>query len=254
VYLYDITEAQLRKSEESIRWSVEKLHSKNPEEWPSVEAVLDRIRFVTDLELAGSCAMIVEAVVEKFEIKTELFRKLDKICNPSTLFFSNTSAIPISRLASATDRPGKFCGLHFFSPVPLMKLVEVIRGEQTVDSTVAYALEKVRSWRKTPVIVKKDRPGFIVNRLLIGMALEAMRMVEEGIADPQEIDTAMKLGCGYKMGPLETADMSGLDIFMHAAEAIYQESGDEKFDPPQILKQLVSAGHLGRKTGKGIVT
>lgn len=197
--------------------------------------------------------MVIEAIAERFEIKAGLFGELDKICPRDTLFFSNTSAISIGRLAATTGRAAQFCGMHFFSPVPLMKLVEVIRGEQTSDATISRAMELARAWGKSPVEVRRDVPGFIVNRLLIAMAFEAVRLLEGGVASVEDIDAAMKLGCAHRMGPLETMDMSGLDIFLHAGEAIYEETSDPKYQPPELLRKMVSEGRLGRKTGRGFL-
>ncbi len=253
LFLYDIAESQLAKARENIRWSVEKLHAKSPELWPDAETVLSRIHFRWDLDresLRGVKA-VIEAVAENLEIKTALFHELDRVCPQQTWFFSNTSAIPITRMARSSGRPMRFCGMHFFSPVPLMKLVEVIRGEDTLDEAVELACEWARSWGKTPVRVLKDTPGFIVNRLLIGMTLEAIRLVEEGIASVEDVDLAMKLGCGHRMGPLETADMAGLDVYAHAAQAIHTETGDSHFELPDLLRHKVIKGNLGRKTGKG---
>lgn len=251
LFLYDISEKQLHHAEQGIRWSAGKLHTRKPESCPDAEEVLSRITFSTELKMASEAGIVIEAVAERIEIKSTLFRELHELCDPGTLFYTNTSAIPISRLAGLSGRPDRFCGLHFFSPVPLMQLVEVIRGEQTADFVVETAMQLVRACGKTPVEVRKDVPGFVVNRLLIAMLLEAIRLVESGVASVEDVDMAMKLGCGHKMGPLETADMSGLDVFLHAAEAIYQESGDEQYRPPEYLKEKVRMGFLGRKSGQG---
>lgn len=249
--LYDISDTQLKHAEQRIRWSAEKLHARQPESWPGVEELLSRITFAMDLTQGADAEIVIEAVAERLEIKGELFQKLHRLCNSKTLFYTNTSAIPISELAGLSGRPDRFCGLHFFSPVPLMRLVEVIRGEQTADFVVEAARQLARNCGKTPVEVQKDVAGFVVNRLFIAMLLEAIRMVESGVASVADVDTAMKLGCGHKMGPLETADMSGLDVFLHATEAIYLENGDERYRPPELLKEKVRLGHLGRKSGEG---
>lgn len=251
VLLYDISSTQLERAEQGIRWSVEKLHARKPELWPSPEELTSRITLTTDLEQVREVEMVIEAVAERLEIKAALFAELHKSCSPETLFYSNTSAIPITKLAELSGRADRFCGLHFFSPVPLMQLVEVIRGEQTADYVVQRAMQLARDCGKTPVEVRRDAPGFIVNRLLIAMLMEAIRLVERGVASVTDVDTAMKLGCAHKMGPLETADMSGLDVFLHAAEAIFQETGEEQYRPPELLRKKVRQGQLGRKSGQG---
>lgn len=248
VLLYDTRESAIAHGLERIRWSLEKLRAKQPK--LEVEPILARIRPATlaDVKEAG---IVVEAIIEDAGVKEAFFRDLDALAPPETIFCSNSSAIPISRLAAATSRADRFCGMHFFAPVPLMKLVEVIRGVETSDATVERISELARQFGKEPVEVKRDIAGFIVNRILISAALEAVRVLEAGVADAAAIDTAMRTGCGYKMGPLETMDLSGLDVFLHAANAIYEDTGDPKFKTPALLSRLVAAGHLGRKSGRG---
>lgn len=253
VVLYDLGVAPLEKARTAIAWSVDKLHGKRPDTWPESEKVLSRIEFVTEKQAAGTATFVIEAIAEKFSLKANLFEELHRICPKQAIFFTNTSAIPISKLAEASGRPENFCGLHFFSPVPLMQLVEVIRGLDSSEATIASAMQLARDLGKTPVLVEKDVPGFVVNRLLIGMTLEAIRLLESGVASAEDIDQAMKLGCGHKMGPLETADMSGLDIFLHAAEAIYQETANPQYLPPKLLVQMVAQGKLGKKSGDGFL-
>lgn len=251
VVLYDLQRPIIEKALQAIRWSLEKLKAKNPETAPDPEAVLDLIRPVDSLDEAANADFVVEAIAENAAWKEELFSRLDSVSLEETVFCTNTSAIPISRLAAVTKRPDRFCGMHFFAPVPLMKLVEVIRGIDTSDATIARVTELAHLFGKEPVEVKRDLAGFIVNRVLIAASLEAVRLLEAGAADAASIDQAMRTGCGYKMGPLETMDLSGLDVFLHAANAIFEDTGDAKYKAPALLSRLVAAGHLGRKTGRG---
>lgn len=251
VFLYDLTEELAAKGIERIRWSLEKLRAKAPQTAADPQSVLALLRPTGNLKEAASAGVVIEAIAEKAQLKEELFGRLEKVCPKETLFCSNTSAIPISRLAASTNRPEQFCGMHFFSPVPLMKLVEVIRGTGTSDATIARVMDLAREMGKDPVEVKRDTAGFIVNRILLASCLEAIRVLEAGVADAATIDLAMRTGCGHKMGPLELGDMTGLDVFYQAANAIYEDTGDLKYKPPALLARMVAAGHLGRKSGLG---
>lgn len=253
VYLYELSPQLAAAGIERIRASLEKLKAKSPDA-ADPQAVLARITASTDLNDAASAEYVIEAIAEDASLKEALFSRLDEVSPDETLFLTNSSAIPISRLAATTRRPDRFCGMHFFGPVVLMKLVEVIRGIGTSDATVAKVTALARRFGKEPVAVNRDVAGFVVNRVLLAGMLEAMRLVEQNVASAADIDTAMKLGCGYKMGPLETADLSGLDIFLNAADAIYEDSGEAKFKAPALLRRLVAAGHLGRKSGHGFYT
>ncbi len=254
VALYDLKPEVTEQALQKIRWSLEKLKSKAPDTTPEPDAVLARISPCVTLDPAAEAALVIEAIAEVPDWKEELFRRLDKVSPEETVFATNTSAIPVSRLAAATSRPDRFCGMHFFAPVPLMKLVEIIRGLDTSNATIATAMTYARAFGKEPVEVKRDIAGFIVNRILLAACVEAMRVLESGAGDAASIDHAMRLGCGYKMGPLETCDLSGLDVILHAVNAIYEDTGDPKFKAPAILQRLVAAGHLGRKTGRGFYT
>ncbi len=254
VLLYDLQPEFVERGIAQIRWSLEKFHAKAPESGPEPASVLARIEPVTSLDAAAEADILIEAIIEEAAPKEALFSHADKVSREETLFCSNTSAIPISRLAAATQRPDRFCGMHFFSPVPLMKLVEVIRGLETSDATIEKITALARAFGKEPVEVQRDTAGFVVNRILIASMLEAIRVLETGVADAESIDRAMRLGCGYPMGPLQVADLSGLDVFLHAANAIFEESGDAKFKAPPTLARLVAAGHLGRKSGRGFYT
>lgn len=251
VRLYDLADALLAAAVEKIRWSLDKLHQKGKLDREPA-GILERLSTTTDPAEAAGAGAVLEAVPERLDIKLDLFRRLDSVCGAGVLFASNTSAIPITELAAATVRPDRFCGMHFFVPVPLMPLVEVVRGARTSDQTVADAVALGRKLGKEPVVVERDVAGFVVNRVLVAAALEAMRLLEAGVASAEEIDRAMVLGCGWKMGPLATADLSGLDVFLHTAENIHRETGDARFRPPVNLARLVAAGDLGRKTGRGI--
>lgn len=251
VRLYDVNESALPVALERIRWSLEKFHQKKPETAPRPDLVMARITTAKSLEEASEVDFVIEAVAEKLEIKETLFRELDEVSPKETIFCSNTSAIPIRQLAFATKRPDRFCGMHFFAPVPLMALVEVIRCEHTSDATVERVTRLASEFGKEPVTVCRDEAGFIVNRLLMASIMEAARLVERGVASVADIDRAMRLGCGHKMGPLETADFSGLDVILHATEAIHKSTQDPMYEVPEILRNLVSSGELGRKTGSG---
>ena len=250
VTLYDVSAESLRGAIEKMRWSLEQLHAKglSPE---SADTVLARVTTAHDLAAAASAELIIEAVPEVESLKRELFTRLDAICPPQVVFASNTSAIPITNLASATQRAESFCGLHFFNPVPMLALVEVVRGQRTSDACIEKATAFVRQIGKEPVLVRRDQAGFIVNRILGAAMGEAMRLVESGQADAADIDKAMRLGCAWKMGPLETADLAGLDVVLHMYEAMQQSEPNPVLAPPASLKQLVVAGNLGRKSGRG---
>jgi len=194
--------------------------------------------------------MVIEAITENTEVKKELFAKLDKVFGPEVIFASNTSALSITELARVTSRPDRFIGMHFFNPVPLMKLVEIIRGADTADSTFEVVRTLAEQLGKTPVTVN-EAPGFVVNRLLIPMINEAVYTLMEGVASAEDIDTAMKLGAGHPMGPLALADMIGLDVCLAIMETLYEEFGDPKYRPCPLLRKLVRAGRLGRKSGRG---
>ena len=215
--------------------------------WDAAQA---RIAGTTRLEDLKSCDLVIEAMTENQPLKNETFAKLDRICPPSTILASNTSSCNVTGMAAATRRPGLVLGLHFFNPVPLMKLVEVVRTILTDDPTVKTAIEWVRALGKTPVQTK-DSTAFIVNRLLVPYLLDAIRVYESGLASLEDIDAAMKLGCGYPMGPFTLLDLVGLDTTMYVAEVMFEEFREPRYAPPPLLKRMVIAGQLGRKTGKG---
>ena len=230
--------------------TLEGLVSKGKLDAKARDATQARIAGTTRLEDLKSCDLVIEAMTENQPLKNETFAKLDRICPPSTILASNTSSCNVTAMAAATRRPGLVLGLHFFNPVPLMKLVEVVRTILTDDPAVKTAIEWVRALGKTPVQTK-DSTAFIVNRLLVPFLLDAIRVYESGLASLEDIDAAMKLGCGYPMGPFTLLDLVGLDTTMYVAEVMFEEFREPRYAPPPLLKRMVIAGQLGRKTGKG---
>ncbi len=203
--------------------------------------------------MVGTPRLVIEAVYENLDTKLEVFRTLDELCPSETVLASNTSSISITALGAATRRPDRVVGMHFFNPVPLMKLVEVVRGLDTGESTIALVLEEARLLGKTPVVVS-DMPGFVSNRLLIPMINEAVFALHEGVASAEEIDTVMRLGMNHPMGPLRLADLIGLDVCLQILNVLQGGFGDPKYRPCPLLRQMVAAGRLGRKTGQGFYT
>jgi len=209
-----------------------------------------RITTTTDLASVAGADLVVEAVLERFKVKAEVWGRLVGIVGSDALLASNTSSISITRLAALTDRPDRFIGMHFFNPVPMMSLVEVIRGHATSDETTAVVMEEARALGKTPVEVN-DYPGFVSNRVLMPMINEAVYALMEGVADVEAIDTVMKLGMAHPMGPLTLADFIGLDVCLDILEVLHRELGDPKYRPCPLLRRMVAAGYLGRKSGRG---
>ncbi|HKA68327.1 MAG TPA: 3-hydroxyacyl-CoA dehydrogenase family protein [Actinomycetes bacterium] len=251
VVLRDIGYSALQGALAAIEKSYGKFVEKGTLSAADAEAARGRITTTTDLEAAADASLVVEAVFEQLEVKHEVFGVLDRICAEDTVLASNTSAIPITRIAAVTKRPDRVVGTHFFSPVPLMRLCELVRGYATSDATLAAAREFAESVGKTCVVVNRDVAGFVTTRLICALAMEAVRLYEAGIASAEDIDTACKLGFGHPMGPLATVDLTGVDILRHATLNIYEETADEKFFPPELLSRMVAAGALGRKTGRG---
>ncbi|MBW1961898.1 MAG: 3-hydroxyacyl-CoA dehydrogenase family protein [Deltaproteobacteria bacterium] len=250
VFLNDISQEVLDKALKSISWSVGKFIEKGRLTEP-IDAILERIHTVKDLDAAKEVDLVIEAVFEKIELKQDLFKTLDGICSPETLLASNTSAIPITELASVTDRADRVLGLHFFSPVPMMQAVEVIKGMSTSEETMQAGKAFVLRLGKEPIMVNLDIPGFVINRINLPANMEAMRLVEQGVATVEDIDKGLRLASGRKMGIFETGDMVGLDVTYGALMAMYQETGDPRWYPPLLLRRKVKAGHLGKKTGRG---
>jgi len=251
VTLRDVTDEALTRGTDAIKASYDKFVSKGKLAAEDAEAALGRITTTTDLDAAADADVVVEAVFEKIEVKREIFAALDKLVGDETVLASNTSAIPITKIAAATGRPERVVGTHFFSPVPMMALCELVRGHKTSDETLATARRFAESVGKTCVVVNRDVAGFVTTRLISALVVEAAKLYESGVASAEDIDTACKLGFGHAMGPLATADLTGVDILLHATENIYTESQDGKFAPPELMRRMVDAGDLGRKSGQG---
>jgi len=233
-----------------LRKSIEALVAKARMTAAARDATMGRLRGSTSLEDLRECDLVIEAITENQPLKNETFAKLDAICAPHALLASNTSSCNVTAMVAATRRPGQVLGLHFFNPVPLMKLVEVVQTILTDDKAAQEAVEWVQAVGKVPVRAK-DSTAFIVNRLLVPYLLDAIRVYEGGLATLEDIDQAMKLGCGYPMGPFTLLDLVGLDTTMYVAEVMFEEFRDSRYAPPPLLKRMVMAGRLGRKTGRG---
>ncbi len=246
----DVSREILDRARTGIDRSLAKLVEKGKLQPPDRDAALKRLTFTTNTADLKGCDIVVEAVTEDVETKNTLWRELDGLCPPTTIFASNTSSLTIAAMAAATKRPDRFVGLHFFNPVPLMQLVEVVRTVTTSDDTFARAFAFAKSLGKEPVAAK-DTSGFIVNLLLVPYLLDAIRAVEHRVASVPDIDKAMQLGCGYPMGPLTLLDFVGLDTTYRIAEIMFTEYRDAKYAPPPLLKRMVLAGMYGKKSGKG---
>lgn len=251
VALVDVNEAVLRKALERIAAGFDRLVAKAQMTAEAKQAAINLIEAGSDYGLLAPADLVVEAATENVDVKETILRALDKVVRPDIIISTNTSSVSITRLAACVSNPGRFIGLHFFNPVPVMKLVEVVRGLQTTDATHDAAIEIVRELGKTPITVK-NMPGFVVNRLLLPMINEAFFALEEGDASAEEIDLGMKLGCNHPMGPLALADLIGLDVLLSVMEVLHHELGDDKYRPCPRLREMVEAGYLGRKTGRGI--
>lgn len=253
VVLRDINQDLLVRGMGIIQRGLERLAKAGKIEEASVEPLLSRIRLTTDLVAGASAAqLVIEAVPEKLELKQSIFKELDRVCPPETLLASNTSGISITSIASVAEHRGRIIGMHWFNPAPIMRLIEIIRGLETADETVRTVLDLSNRMGKQAVVVQ-DSQGFIVTRALTPFLLECWRMLEEGIATKEDIDTAIKLGLNHPMGPFELTDFIGLDVELSVCEDMRGVYGD-KFLPPQRLRHLVNSGHLGRKSGRGFYT
>jgi len=250
VFMNDVSQECLDRAMKNIAWSVKKFIEKGKVKEP-FETVMNRIQTGTDLHAARQVDLAIEAIFEKLDVKQELFRKLDEMCGPDTLLATNTSAIPITELACVTKRPDKVLGLHFFNPVPMMEVVEVIKGVATSEETMMAGIGFTKKVGKEPVRVESDVPGFLLNRINLVSYVEAIRLFEQGIGSVADIDKGVRLAFGRKMGPFETGDLVGLDVSCGALTAIYQEGQDPRYYPPQLLRRKVKLGELGRKTGRG---
>ncbi len=253
VILYDVSRPQLEKALKTIRQNLERQAKSGSIDPAGIPAILERIRLVKDFSGFADCDLVVEAVNENEVLKLDLFRQLDKIVKPEAILASNTSSISITKLAAATGRPGQVIGMHFMNPVPVMQLVEVIRGPATSQATFETVTDLAKRLGKL-VSVSQDYPGFIVNRILIPMINEAIFALQEGVASAEDIDQAMKLGANHPMGPLALADFIGLDTLLAICNVLYDGFKDSKYRPCPLLVQMVNAGHLGRKSGRGFYT
>ncbi|MBI1910091.1 MAG: 3-hydroxybutyryl-CoA dehydrogenase [Deltaproteobacteria bacterium] len=250
VCLRDANEELTRKSSAKIEKGLARLVEKGKLTEDQKKGQMALLQSCPDLHCVAQSDIVIEAITENPKLKMELFRELDKLAPKETILASNTSSISITLLGSATSRPEQVVGIHFFNPVPVMKLVEIVRSLRTSDATFQAAMGLAESMGKTPVPVK-DSPAFVVNRILLPMINEAIYVLQEGIADAKAIDTAMKLGCNLPMGPLELADFVGLDTTLAVLEVLYQDMGNDKYHPAPLLHKYVEAGWLGRKSGRG---
>jgi 3-hydroxybutyryl-CoA dehydrogenase len=251
VVLVDTTQQALDRALTAIAGSQARFVAKQKITEADAAAARNRISTTTELDGVIGAGFVVEAVFEDLGVKQELFRELDARADTDAVLASNTTAIPISQIAAATRRPDHVVGTHFFSPVPMMTLCELVRGNDTSDETLARARTFAEALGKTCVVVERDVAGFVTSRLLVALLNEAVALVDAGIATPADIDLACRLGFGHAMGPLATLDLTGLDVILHAAQTIYDETGEAKFEPPDLLRRMVSEGRLGRKAGHG---
>jgi 3-hydroxybutyryl-CoA dehydrogenase len=252
VVMRDIQDSFVEKGIKSIDKFLAKSVEKGKLQAAEKDKILGRIKGTTKLSDLKDVDYVVEAVLEDINLKKQVFKELDELCRPEVILSTNTSSMSITEIAAATKRPDRVCGMHFFNPVPLMKLVEIIRGFATSDQTVAVSTDLAKKMGKVTVEVKKDSPGFIVNRIMIPHFIEAIKIVEEGIASIPDVDTAVKNGLNYPMGPFELMDLTGIDIAYFVAEYFYKELNKEsKWASPNLLKTMIRANKLGRKTGAG---
>lgn len=251
VTVVDISDELVQKAEGKVKAGLARRVEKGKIAQEDMDSVLSRMNWSADLDIARECDFVLEAIYENLAAKQEVFRKLDSICAPETIFATNTTALSVSEIASATARPDKVVGMHFFNPAVIMKLVEVIRGDNTSEETIETARKFAESLGKIPITTAKEAPAGIVSRVLAGLLNEAAVVYADGVASPEDIDEAMKLGAGLPMGPLALIDMIGLDIHLVKMETLYEKLKDERYKPPEIIKKMVAEGKLGKKAGEG---
>jgi 3-hydroxybutyryl-CoA dehydrogenase len=251
VVMVDISDAAVAKGLATVAGSLDRLIKKDKITAADKDAALARIKTSTDYADLAAAQLVIEAATENYELKLKILKQAESVLPPETLIASNTSSISITKMAAATSRPEKFIGMHFFNPVPMMALVEIIRGLQTSDETHAAVHALALALGKSPITVK-NAPGFVVNRILVPMINEAFFVLAEGLATAEDIDAGMKLGCNQPIGPLALADMIGLDVCLAVMNVYLEEYGDSKYRPCPLLKEMVAAGRLGRKTGRGV--
>lgn len=249
VVLYDLTETVLEKAKNTMAKNIDRILKKSNSN-ETVEQILANVHFSTDKLPLKNADVVIEAITEKLEAKQALFKELDELCDNKTIFATNTSSLSVAAIASVTNRVDKVCGMHFFNPVPVMKLVEIVKGYGTSDETLEV-IQRLTEAIKKESIVAADSPLFVVNRILVPMINEAIFVLQEGLAEKEDIDKGMVLGTNQPIGPLKLADLIGLDTMLHVAETLFHETGDSKYRPPYLLKQLVRAGNFGVKTGQG---
>lgn len=249
-WVREVNDDLVQKGGGNVQKSLDRAVEKAKLEAAARDETLARLQFTTSLEDLRDCDIIIEAVTENIELKNEMFGTLDQLCGPDTIFASNTSSLTIADMAAATKRPGNFVGLHFFNPVPVMKLVEVVKTIAVDEAVYRRAFEFARSLGKEPVEAK-DTSGFIVNRLLVPYMLDAIRCLEQGLASIEDIDKGMALGCGYPMGPFVLCDFVGIDTLYYISEIMFEEFREPRFAPPPLLKRMVTLGMYGRKTKRG---
>jgi 3-hydroxybutyryl-CoA dehydrogenase len=249
--MQDVGDTALGRGRKQIQDSLARFEARGRITAEAREAALNRIHAVTDLDAAAEADIVVEAVFEELDVKRDVFRRLDKLAPEHAVLATNTSAIPITSIAAATNRPESVVGTHFFSPVPMMALCELVRGQRTTDETLLRARSFAESCGKTTVVVERDIAGFVTTRLIAAVGMEAARLLEQGVISAEDLDTACRLGFGWAMGPLATSDLTGIDVLYQAAMNIYRSTRDPKFFPPESVARMVEAGDLGRKTGRG---
>jgi len=250
VKLVDLDDAALQRGETTIKNSLERLARKGAIEEEAVGAALDRIQTVSSFDALGDSELVIEAVYEAIDVKREVWSQLGRLTSPEAILATNTSSLSVTEIASFSGRPERFCGLHFFNPVAMMPLVEIVRAMRTDPDVIEAAVAFIEGIGKTGIVCE-DKPGFIVNRLLVPYINDAVHALAEGVASAEDIDKAMKLGANMPIGPLALADLVGLDVGLAAGQALLEEFGDPKFRPAPLIKQMVRAGKLGRKSGEG---